>query len=314
MAVQMLSGGTATLEDCVFEANGVFSSRGGGGGGLYILNAATMTIRRSLFVGNTALTGQAWTAEDPDGGALLVAGSGALSIENTTFSGNRTDGEGGAIVFGTTLASAPPTVATTLVAVSVVGNIADADGDYTVAAGGGIHTSWSGAVVSIENSIVAGNTDAGLAAPPGPDIVGGASTLVSLGYNWIGIRAGAGSVFPAGQPNASLDWVGRLVAPLDPELGPLADNGGRSRTHAPAISPLSPVIDAGSCDLESDQRGWLNPETGTRALDAPSAPDADNGCDIGAFEAFLPSPDLLFADGFEESLDRWGVVSTGTPP
>jgi CSLREA domain-containing protein len=312
MAVDMLAGGTATLEDCVFDGNRVFSSRGGGGGGLFIDNPANTTISRSLFVGNSALTGQSWTAEDPEGGALLVAGSGTLSIQNSTFSGNRADGEGGAIAFGSTLAAFGPTVATELVALTVTDNSADHDGDYGVAAGGGIHTEWSDAIVTIRNSIVAGNTDSSTATPPGPDIVGTSTTLATLGYNWIGIRAGAGAVFAAGQPNTDRDWVGRLAAPLDPGLGPLADYGGPSSTHSPITSPLSPVIDAGSCDLESDQRGWSNPATGSRALDVPAAPDADDGCDIGAFEAFLPHPDTLFADGFEGALDRWSVVSTAS--
>ena len=310
MAVEMLAGGTATIEDCIFADNRVLSERGGGGGALYIMNAASLTIRRSLFVGNTAFTGQMWTAEDPDGGALLVGGDGSLTIENSTFSGNRADGEGGAIAFGTTLAPSGPTVATELASLTITDNSADHDGDYGVAAGGGVHTGWSGGLVVIGNSIVAGNSDSSSAVPPGHDVVGDTSTLLSRGYNWIGIRAGAGTVFAVGEPNANQDWVGRLAASLDPELGPLADHGGPSFTHSPTLSPLSPVIDAGSCDLVDDQRGWSNPATGERALDEPSAPNADDACDVGALEAFLPNPDTIFTDGFEGSLDNWSVVST----
>jgi len=62
----------------------------------------------------------------------------------------------------------------------------------------------------------------------------------------------------------------------DPMLGPLADNGGGTLTHA--LLPGSPAIDAipvVSCTVPTDQRGALRPV----AVTASEAP-----CDIGAFE------------------------------
>ena len=58
----------------------------------------------------------------------------------------------------------------------------------------------------------------------------------------------------------------------DPELAELADNGGRTRTHA--LSPTSPAIDTGNNDGEEsfDQRGLWN----ARIVGA--------GADIGAYE------------------------------
>jgi hypothetical protein len=53
----------------------------------------------------------------------------------------------------------------------------------------------------------------------------------------------------------------------DPLLGPLADNGGKTQTHA--LLPRSPVIDEVECSLATDQRG--EPRQGD--------------CDLGAFEA-----------------------------
>ena len=62
----------------------------------------------------------------------------------------------------------------------------------------------------------------------------------------------------------------------DPRLGPLADNGGPTLTHA--LLPGSPAIDAvtaGNCPA-ADQRGVSRPQDGTG--------DGVRACDIGAFE------------------------------
>ncbi|WP_035612531.1 choice-of-anchor Q domain-containing protein [Haloferula sp. BvORR071] len=66
---------------------------------------------------------------------------------------------------------------------------------------------------------------------------------------------------------------------LDPKLGPLKDNGGRTFTMAPQFG--SPVLDKGaSSGLTVDQRGFKRP------FDLPALPPAQGGdhADIGAFE------------------------------
>ncbi|MCX7545578.1 choice-of-anchor Q domain-containing protein [Marinicella gelatinilytica] len=72
----------------------------------------------------------------------------------------------------------------------------------------------------------------------------------------------------------------------DPLLGPLADNGGHSKTMLPA--PNSPAIDAGDnnhCPGE-DQRGESRPK--------------GLACDIGSVEVDNQGPgDLIFKDGFD---------------
>jgi hypothetical protein len=71
-------------------------------------------------------------------------------------------------------------------------------------------------------------------------------------------------------------------------LGPLADNGGPTQTYA--LLPGSPALDAASCTdadgnpLSTDQRGE------TRPSDDPDIPNADGGCDIGAFERQVGGP------------------------
>ena len=70
----------------------------------------------------------------------------------------------------------------------------------------------------------------------------------------------------------------------DPQLGPLADHGGPTRTHA--INPRSPAVDAGNdtAALTKDQRG------DARVVGAAA--------DIGAYER-QANDDEIFYSGFE---------------
>ena len=73
-------------------------------------------------------------------------------------------------------------------------------------------------------------------------------------------------------PNIVFDGTGDLTNVADPKLGPLADNGGDTLTHA--LLPGSPAIDAGGdCDEPFDQRGVPRPQ-------GPA-------CDIGGYELIV---------------------------
>jgi hypothetical protein len=115
------------------------------------------------------------------------------------------------------------------------------------------------------NSIIAGNN-----APGGPDI---SLALTSQGYNLIGDTNDITSI--------SGDTTGNILNVL-PLLGPLANNGGPTQTHA--LLTGSPAINAGSNALASalttDQRGpgFLR-NVGGRV-------------DIGAFEFDGCNPDI----------------------
>jgi hypothetical protein len=83
----------------------------------------------------------------------------------------------------------------------------------------------------------------------------------------------------------------------DPKLGPLADLGGPTPTHALGFD--SPAIDAGnSGGLTTDQRGMPRPIDG---LDIPNAEGGD-GSDIGAFEA---DPNLRITAYSSVGSDIW---------
>jgi hypothetical protein len=53
------------------------------------------------------------------------------------------------------------------------------------------------------------------------------------------------------------DGVNNTIEGVDPQLGPLADNGGSTQTHA--LLPGSPALDAGATTLTTDQRGEPRP-------------------------------------------------------
>jgi hypothetical protein len=134
-------------------------------------------------------------------------------------------------------------------------------------AGSGVVT-WGDpafAKTDINMTIVAGNHHTDVA------VTGGfVDTFDSLGYNVIG----TGSVDAFNEPGDLVIGTG------DPGLGPLADNGGPTLTHA--LEAGSPAIDAGDPDFvappDFDQRGV--------GFDRVRDGDGGNGAqiDIGAFE------------------------------
>src|SRR5205085_2298737 len=140
-----------------------------------------------------------------------------------------------------------------------------------IAATGGTGTTLPGmvspvAAMTLNASILAGNI-----APSGPDCAG---AVTSLGDNLVGNADGCSGVSAAG------DHTGSGASPLDPRLGPLADNGGPTWTMAP--QPGSPALDAvplANCPLRTDQRGQPRPD--------PLYPGA---CDSGAVEVPAAAP------------------------
>jgi len=128
----------------------------------------------------------------------------------------------------------------------------------------------SGGSVSLRNSIVANDKLAtGVECSPG--------MVTSLGYNLTG-DATCGSA------------TGDVVA-ADPQLGPLRDNGGPTRTHYP--DGASPVIDAGAPGGCTDSSGFFSSEQRgqTRIVDGNG--DTVARCDIGSVER-APEPEGLW--------------------
>ena len=218
------------------------------GGGLYVDGSpVSLSIRRSTISNNAVL------GENTAGGGLHVSGAeGTLSLVNATVSGNDSTGPTFSAGGGMLIAQGD--------GLSVgVNNVTVTDNSAGPGSGGGIaFTGVLGPNVNLRNSIVAGNVaadapdcDSAAGFPPG-----------TPGYN----------IF--GTDNACFFSLFGIDIVADPLLGPLADNGGFTLTHA--LDPASPAIDAGNPEgctdgialVDVDQRGEprLQP------------------CDIGAFE------------------------------
>jgi hypothetical protein len=232
------------------------TQRGGGGAGLggAIFNMqARLEIRNSTFTGDTAVGGAADPAGNPGqgmGGALFNLSGEAKEIDST-FAGT-TAAEGGASIYNLVYdASVSPRQALATVRDTI---LADGTGPADL--------------VSDKPAAVVGGTN----SPAG-------QALASAGdFDLVETSAprGGGTIF--GTPLST-----------DPQLGPLQDNGGLTKTLAPALS--SPAVDAGSGQgLTTDQRGLSRP------FDAPAVANAPggDGSDIGAFERqggeFPPPP------------------------
>lgn len=226
-----------------------------------IRNDGTMTLRNSTVSGNSAedtgggilnlstLTVEGSTVSGNTalkGGGIYSSYPGTLTIINSTISGNSAESFAAGVFVGS-----PATISSTTIAANTGG------------AGGGI---LNYGTLSLFNSVVSGNGE----PADGDDVVNHATATVSYSL----IRSAGGYDLTYG--------AGNLLA-VDPLLGPLADNGGPTLTHA--LLAGSPAVDAGptvGCP-ETDQRSVARPQ--------------GYYCDMGAYEAemsTLLTPDFTF--------------------
>ncbi len=239
--------GTVTVIDSTISGN----STGGSGGGIFSFSGAAVNISNSTISGNTA---------GGLGGGIEARGN--LTISNSTISGNSANlansaSGGGGIhaVRGRNLTISSSTIS---------GNVAS----Y----GGGI---FAEGTATVSSSIVAGNSDNDGA----PDL---AVATLTVTNSLIGDNGDSG-LEPTldGALDANGNFIGTADAPIDPLLGPLADNGGPTKTMA--LLPGSPAIDRGANpdNLTNDQRG------------PPFARTAGSQTDMGAYEVVIaPVVDL----------------------
>lgn len=299
-------GGGAILSNAVtLEMDNVrLTDNQAGTGGALIVGAGAALISNSTIDGNRAT----------DCGGLLVASSSA-GISHSTISGNEAlDGEGGGICSAGALFLTNSTISGNTsvddgggIIVAFSGGSSGLKGAYNVTialndsggSGGGI----AGLVspqgggdpfpIRVFNSIIARNT----AAVAGNDCANG--NYPSGGFNLIG-QIGPNDNCTDFVDGVNGDQVGTDTAPIDPLIGPLADNGGPTQTHALLVG--SPAIDRGNPDgceavdvasfldsdiatfneLTDDQRGEIRP---VAVLD-PNVPI----CDIGAYEFQIVPP------------------------
>jgi CSLREA domain-containing protein len=238
--------GSATIVGDISH-NVANSTNGANGGG--ILNYQGMMIIRNSSIAYNHTNGSG-------GGIDNVAGvTGMLTMTNSTVSSNAANhGGGGLRSMGAML----------VLNSTIANNVADYDNDGG-GDGGGIYHDWGDeGPANSKNNIIADNVDqSGNRDCAYNPLYSG--TISSQGYNLV-----------ENPGDCSFTTIGDITN-TDPLLDSLQDNGGDTLTHA--LLPGSPAIDAGSCSgATTDQRGWPRP------IDVPHIANADDGCDIGAFE------------------------------
>ncbi|MBF2066600.1 MAG: filamentous hemagglutinin N-terminal domain-containing protein, partial [Calothrix sp. C42_A2020_038] len=249
------SGVTATLQNLTITKGQSTSSSG-------INNSGNLTVGNSAITGNYTLG---------YGGAINNNSNATFTLLNSTVSGNTAEGGGGAITNGGTFTLSNSTIS---------GNTAKGDG------GGGFYNIGN---LTVENSTITDNITTGIRQGNGifnagnltlnnsivaqnrnanPDIfIFSGSINPSSSYNIIGNASGMTGI----SNGANGNQVG-----VNPLLGPLANNGGATQTHA--LLAGSPAIDAGDPDstISTDQRGG---QRGANGINSGSR------IDIGAYEA-----------------------------
>ena len=261
-----------TISETTLTAN---SAASGGG----IDNTGTLTLSVSTLTANSASVA---------GGGIDDEAGGSLTATNLTLA-NNTAATGGGLFTGGTVVLVNATVA------------------YNQAGiGGGLAVSGI-AVDTLDNTIVAANTQGGSSAASDIALVGGGLISPVSSFNLIG-TGGAGNLINGINHNRI------LTGTASPGLANgLANNGGPTQTIA--LRASSPAIDAGSASISgviipvTDQRGAVR---GTAGLDAGPAPD------VGAFEessSYLVTtasgrPDV----GTIETAVEWANVNVNVNP
>jgi hypothetical protein len=224
------------------------------GGGIFSEGPlGSTTIEASTIADNSleSITGGV-SQEAVGGGIAAINGAKSLVIVSSTIADNRIDRAGGVATLtggGIYAAAKRNGAPTTLQSVTIVRNSADNVGGAEFSK------------LTIAGTIIAGNNT--LAAGGVSECRTGKEPS-SLGGNLIGLADAEGGC----NFGSSADLYGSAKAPVTPNVGLLANNGGLTRTALP--NGGSPAIDRGGSCPPTDQRGFLR---------IPGAP-----CDAGAVE------------------------------
>jgi hypothetical protein len=277
--------GSVTITSSTIDNNSVKSNGNGEsveGGGIFQRDGL-LTIVQSTISSNSAT----FVSRPPSGyvhahGGGIRIRDGELRVNSSTISGNsaraKTNGVSGT---GTGGGISAVTSTLTITHSTIISNTAT--GISSASGGGGISGN-----ATLNHTIVAGNRFG-----PGPDLKG----VFTVRHSLIGDKSGTSLIeAPLGLPDANGNVIGGPTnGIIDPLLGPLADIGGLSMSHA--MLPGSPAIDAGDLAAAAGVGG-------TPLYDQRGAPfnrvhdgDAVNGAriDIGAIES-QPLPAAFFGD------------------
>ncbi|MDG2224596.1 MAG: choice-of-anchor Q domain-containing protein [Rubripirellula sp.] len=293
-------------------------------------------------------------------GGAIAASSGSVSVISSVINDNgaRSDGGGISLVSHATALNLVDSTVSGNIAIATGGGIYSEDAavlvssstvtaNEAIGAGGGIgfEADGDGESLGLVNSIIAANV-----APVGVDFVapGSAASTLTAQSSLIGNNVDSTLIESGQSPDARGNLIGSAGNPLDAQLGPLADNGGRLVSHLllegslaidAANAALLPTddfdLDADGNTLETlplDQRGAARvvdaPDMGAVELGALPPITWDNPADIvyetllsplqlnasspvsGAY-VYTPSAGTLLAAGDAQTLS---VVFTPSDP
>ncbi len=222
-------------------------------------NQGTLTITNCAIVGNNAF----------QSGAAINSYFGSVTINNSTVSGNLATNSvvfgGGILNEGSMTINNSTITRNTVQGEYAAGGDIYNDGTLTInnsTITGGIAANGGGGIynfgaVSLQNTIVANNPNGGNCS----------GTFTSNGYNL------------SSDGTCNFNSTGDLNN-TDPNLGPLRNNGGPTKTQA--LLSGSPAIDAGNPNGCTDSSGNLL-KTDQRGKPRPDREDS-GGCDMGAYE------------------------------
>jgi len=213
-----------TLDGCTVSGNSAAD-----GGGVYVND--NLTILNCTISGNSAITSSQGAGR---GGGILALGNFAagITIRNSTLSSNFASFGGGGIALSGEIGNL------TVQNCTFTGNSATGSGSY--GGGGGIARLNGTPSITLESTIVSGNTNAIRPDIYSKGIVNVKTSAVGSGLGFTKTDLGGNLPF---QPHENL------------KLAPLANNGGTMLTHG--LLAGSPAINAGSNPggLLLDQRG-----------------------------------------------------------
>jgi hypothetical protein len=250
--------GTLMIVNTTVSGNSSYDSgapAGGLGGGIYNAGTGTLTVLQSTISGNTATRSR--PGANGAGGGIYNAGR--LTITNSTLSWNQAaDNYPAMAAYGGGIAN--ESGSSTMI--NMINNSTISQNEALIKTpvgngatyGGGIYNK-SGTALTVQNSILANNSNGGNCY----------GSLTSHGYNMSSDGTCTKSLHDSGDRNNT-----------NPNLGPLRNNGGPTKTMA-LLSP-SPAMNAGNpsgCTDSSgkrlliDQRNLKRPDPGA--------------CDMGAY-------------------------------
>lgn len=281
-------GASLTMTACTIQRHDAWDLGGGG-----IRNNGSLTLVASKVLSNSVIGRNS----DGQGGGIYVATSATLTLIDSTIHGNSASGDwgkgqGGGIYQG-------PSSIVNIRGSTIDNNIVSTPFSNLPSEGGGIYEDVS-ATLQIANSTISGNIggsgfsgistgggvfqrESSLLTLSNTSIYGNTATTAG-GLYVLGTASGKNNIIAGNSPGA--DMVGTLTGSnnltslTNLNMGPLANNGGSTKTHALLAGSAAAV---GQGDVATCSNAPVN------GVDQRGKPRKVASCSIGSYE---PSPQV----------------------